>query len=384
MKKLLKMLCLGVFMFSCAEDDITPLENNRRATEDNAIYRVANPNSDAFCDFKLLENEGRCWNGDLTVYEDCHYNLLFTRYGNGWTGSDASYSVSISSDKILWMFGDTFLGTVRADRTRNPTGLVRNTLVLQEGDLLTTYHSGPISNPRAFISPQEPDEWYWPLDATTFENEIHWMLGRLGNTGEGGNWSFEYRGFDLAILNTSDLTIKTVSTKIDDPDISFGSCLVEDEDYTYLYGISTRPLQKRAHLARVQGRNLTQPWSFYDGANWIDTPSDYVIAKAVSDQFSVLKDGGQYYLITHEIIFGDRIFIAESDTPTGPFLNRRILYCTPETSGNIFTYNTFAHPEIATEGELRLSYNINSFDFSDLFKNADLYRPKFIRIDNWK
>ena len=384
MAKIFRIMFLGVIILTCAEEELIPIQNTTRAIKDNGIYHLGDSKSDAFCDFKTLGNEQGCWNDDLTVFEDCHYNLLFTRYGNGWTGSDATYSVPLANGKILWMFGDTFLGTVKADRTREPTGLLRNTLVLQEGDHLTTHFTGPSNNPRAFVSPQQADEWYWPLDATTYENEIHWMLGRLGNTNEGGNWSFEYRGFDLAVMDLADLSIKSVETKVDDPDISYGSCLIEDDDYTYLYGISTRPLQKRAHIARVEGRNLSKPWSFYNGTSWIETPSSYVIANGVSDQFSVIKDGGIFYLITHEIIFGDRIFIAESKSPTGPFLNRRILYCTPETSGSIFTYNTFAHPELATEGELRLSYNINSFNFPDLFTNADLYRPKFIRIDHWK
>jgi hypothetical protein len=74
----------------------------------------------------------------------------------------------------------------------------------------------------------------------------------------------------------------------------------------------------------------------------------------------------------------------EASSPTGPFENKRVLYCTPESSDVIFTYNSFVHPELSDEGELRISYNINSFDFSLLFKNADYYRPKFIRIDHWR
>ena len=179
-------------------------------------------------------------------------------------------------------------------------------------------------------------------------------------------------------------SIERVVPKISDPDISYGSCLLEDGDYIYIYGISTRPFRKRAHVARAPSGNLLAEWTFFDGTTWVDQPSEFVIQQGVSDQFSVIKDGGVYYLITHEIIFGKKIFIAESDSPVGPFNRIRVLYCTPESGGNIFTYNAFAHPELSENGELRLSYNINSFDFADIFKNVDLYRPRFISVENWK
>ena len=384
MTKSLHICLVAILMSNCVSEEIIPIQQDANQLKDQSNYVIDSSQSDIFCDFKLIDGPTRCWSQDIQVYHDCHYDLLFTRYGNGWTGSDATYSMPLPDGRIMWMFGDTFLGTVKADRSREPGPLLRNSLVIQRGDELVTLYKTQDGDPSAFISPEDPSEWYWPLDATLHRDEIHFMLGRLGSTGAGGNWSFEYRGFDLAILSAADFSIQSVQVKIDHPDISYGSCLLEDSDYTYLYGISTRPLQKRAHIARVSGTDLRASWEFFDGKNWIDQPSGFVIQEGVSDQFSVIKDGGKYYLITHEIIFGDRIFLAESDGPTGPFRNRRTLFCTPETGGDIFTYNTFVHPELSTSGELRVSYNINSFDFSDLFENADLYRPRFLRIDGWR
>ena len=74
----------------------------------------------------------------------------------------------------------------------------------------------------------------------------------------------------------------------------------------------------------------------------------------------------------------------ESDFPTGPWHSKKTVYCTPETGGDVFTYNSFVHPELSINDELIISYNINSFDFWSLFDNADLYRPKFIKVENWQ
>ena len=146
----------------------------------------------------------------------------------------------------------------------------------------------------------------------------------------------------------------------------------------------TKGLSKTAHIARAPEGNLQNTWSFFDGQNWVDKPSNFVIAKNISDQFSVIKEAGTFYLITHEPYFSRKIQIMQSDSPVGPWTNRRTIYCTPENTDQIFTYNSFVHPELSENGELRVSYNINSFNFNDLFKNADLYRPKFVRIDNWQ
>lgn len=373
----------AICILGCIQEEWPTLDQSNKDPSDQGIYTSDTQNSDSYCDFEMITNP-RCWTSEVQVSHDCHYNLLFTRYGNGWTGADATYSTPLPDGRILWMFGDTFLGTVRADRSRPGSPLLRNSLVIQDGDELVTKYQMDQGKPTSFISPTREDQWYWPLDATVFQNELHFLLGRLTQTQADGMWSFAYVGFDLAILSLDDFSVKSLQTKVSNPDISYGSCLWEDDDYTYIYGISTRPFQKRAHVARVAGRDLRQTWEFFNGTHWTEEPSNYVIAEGVSDQFSIFKNEGIYYIVTHEIIFGDKIFIAQSPSPTGPFSNRKTLYCTPESGGNIFTYNSSVHPELSENDELRISYNINSFDFGDLFENADLYRPRFIKVENWK
>mgnify|MGYP006919341302 CR=1 FL=1 len=56
-----------------------------------------------------------------------------------------------------------------------------------------------------------------------------------------------------------------------------------------------------------------------------------------------------------------------------------MLYATPEIDKNIFTYNAVAHPQFYENGDLLISYNVNSFEFADLFRDATIYRPRFVR-----
>lgn len=384
MRRLIKVILLFSIFITCVKEDLIPTGAANKNLSDTGIYMVDSIQSDAFCQFRLLNRTNQCWTDEVTVYEDCHYNLLFTRYGNGWTGSDATYSLVLPDGRIMWMFGDTFLGSVTAERTRSDALFIRNSMMIQDGDQMTTLHGGTTSAPKAFIIPSTSKNWYWPLDATIHNGKIQWLLGELGSNGTGGAWDFAYRGFDLAILNPTTFEVESIERKIESPEISYGSCVLEDEDFIYIYGIRTKGLNKTVHVARAAAGNLANDWNFWDGGKWINDPSDFVIAKNVSDQFSMIKQDDIYYLITHEPYFSNKIQIMQSDTPTGPWFNRRTIYCTPENTSQIFTYNSFVHPELSESGELRISYNINSFNFSDLFSNVDLYRPKFIRIDHWR
>jgi hypothetical protein len=374
----------GFFLQSCSLE-----EDSLQINADKELIDTGNYSYDMTpdCPFSAKVPQGNsagCWEEDFHVSIDCHYNLLFTRYGNGWTGGDATYSIDLADGRILWLFGDTFLGTVHGDRSREGGKLIRNTFVVQQGDELVTMYKGTPEAPQAYISPLNSNEWYWPLDGTVINGELQLLLGRFGTDGTGGMWDFHYVGIDMASISLPDLVVKDIKPVQESGEISYGSCVLEDDAYIYIYGITTVWLNKFAHVARSPGGDLKNEWEYFDGQNWISEPSSYPIHSGVSDQFSVIRDNGKYYLITHKIIFGGEILIFESDAPEGPWSNERTLYCTPESGGNIFTYNSFVHPELSETGELRISYNINSFEFSDLFENADNYRPKFVHIENWR
>jgi hypothetical protein len=206
----------------------------------------------------------------------------------------------------------------------------------------------------------------------------------MGRSGVGGMWDFHLESTDLVVISPGDFSIDTQFVRVDDDRIFWGAAVMEDDDYTYIYGLEDVNPDKFLHVARVAGGNLLDPWEFYNGSGWQDSPANHRVRNHVSNQFAVFREGGKYYLLTQEVIFGSRIFLYESDSPKGPWTNERVLYCTPESGGNIFTYNAFAHPEQSIDGDLLITYNVNSFVFGDLFDDVNNYRPRFVRIKNWK
>jgi len=357
-----------------------------RTPEDTGIYDLSDlGGSGDLCEPVFIENNGGCWDQQVDAYLDCHHDSLFSRYGGGWTGADATYSIKLSNGQTAWLFGDTFLGTVNPDGSR-PGGIpfLNNTIVLTRGASFNTLYGGTEEQPTAFVVPPEPDDWYWPHDPTIHDGKMQLLLAHMGRSGSGGMWDFHLKSVDLAIISLPDFTIESLEVRVVSDEIYWGAAIMEDDEYTYIYGIEDDNLNKFVHVARVAGGDLRLPWEYYNGTDWEDQPTGYTIKDATSNQFSVFKNGGKYYLMTQAIIFGSELYLIESDSPVGPWENRKTLYCTPESGGNIFTYNAFVHPEQSKGDDLFISYNVNSFEFGDVFTDVNNYRPRFVRVQNWK
>ncbi len=367
MKKL-QFFCLLLilsFFFGCEDSNIY-------IPEDEGPVIIVEP---------ILCEQNNCWHSDFYVCKNEYLNNLFTRT-QGFTGGDATYSTKLPNGKQLWFFGDSFIDQVSENGTRPSFRLINNCLVLQDGEALTTYHGGTSVSPQAFATPPESNRWYWPGDATSTNDTLYVFMQEFGND-TGGAWDFYRTSIDLLKMNPETLDIYKNQRIFENPEITFGSAILEDDNYTYLYGVKAIGTDKHLHIARTD-ETLNQEWEYFDGIDWTTTVQNSVsLFHNVSEQFSVFKDNRIYYLLTQHHIFGAEIKIHKSTSPTGPWDAGKIIYCTPETGGNIFTYNAFAHPEIQQDS-LVISYNINSFDYTDLLDDANNYRPYFIKVGNWR
>ncbi|GAB3908911.1 hypothetical protein GCM10028803_45510 [Larkinella knui] len=329
---------------------------------------------------------------------DEQYNHFFTRY-DGWTGGDGVYSTRLPDGRIVWTFGDTFLGLVKSDRTRlaSQNEMVRNAVMIQTGetfDSFKTLNQGA-STPKAgqtyFTHAKQKGgkDWYWPLDATVYNVKLQVLLSHIEKTGSGA-WDFKNASIDIAICSLTTGTVeKIIANKYQGP-WGYGGAVCEAADgYTYLYGVIHGNLTTNVVVARAPKGDLTGNWQYWNGSQWGSQPNDYSIYKDASDQFSVFQSGTRYYLFTQEIVFGRRLFLSESSSPIGPWTAKRLLYTVPpeQGTGKVFTYNALVHPELSRNGDLMISYCVNATDFADHFNSpgsADRYRPYFIRVKDWQ
>lgn len=352
--------------------------------------------------YRFLNNTNNLWDMNIQVYEDIEYDYFFTRYSKGWTGADGTYSINIgniSCPKIMWFFGDTLYGNVFPNRTRSlPLRMLRNTMVIQNKNSFESFISYPnyTSFDNAYFKASNQDEWYWPGSAIAVGSYPYkYIRVFLFHLKFSGFNAFDgiFLGMDMAIIDLSDMNVINI-TNFYIGDITYGSTVLEENDYLYIYGISTYPpyLEKSVHVSRINKYTFSQ-LEEWNGVKWCSNISKngtqaYSIFSSAAEQFRVFKshsNANKYYLVSQEIVFSPKIFIVESLFPTGPFYNKRILYATPYSfeKDRIMTYNSYVHidsPKKIDKDELFISYNIASLNSTN---NADLYRPRFIRVLNW-
>jgi hypothetical protein len=206
-----------------------------------------------------------------------------------------------------------------------------------------------------------------------------------------GMWGFEWRGTWIGSYTLPDLSEAGLVRLRDhsETDIHFGHAVYEDASHIYVYGAGNG----QPHAARYRRGEVTGDWEYFDGTGWqeeitnaapMTTVSNAGPTEAIngSEQFSVFRLDDLFVLLTQLGSFSGDIVSFTSEAPTGPWENKTKLYTTPlpDSSDNLFTYNALAHPQFTEDGMLLISYNTNSHVLMDHFRDATLYRPRFVRI----
>jgi hypothetical protein len=322
-----------------------------------------------------------------------YYENLFIRSDTGYTGGDGTYSTVLPDGRIAWVFGDTFIGGVAPGRTRQPRVplYIRNSLVIQDGDSLRTLYHGTYEHPASFVIPEPESEgqqairedsvWFWPGDVYVENGEMVLFLSKF-NQVDTGMWGFNWLGtyvarYSLPVIEELEIILIPYSLE---NHVHYGHAVCQAGGYTYVYGAR----EGKPHAARYRSGQIRGPWEFFDGREWCDDPS---ITSAMGDidgseQFSVFRLKDRYVLVTQMGGISPDICSFTSETPYGPWSNRQLLYSTPlpENNKNLFTYNALAHPHLLKDGEILISYNTNSMVLGDHFRDAYIYRPRFITV----
>ena len=361
---------------------------------------------------------------DLAVELAPEWTALFDRE-HDWTGADGIFSIPLngreigaghdSESRTLILFSDTAIGGVGAAGERlEGTKLVNNTLAVLRGtapepDRIEFFWGGRItSEPAAIFAPETPDardeEWYWLGDGVAIGDKVHILAIRMRKT-EAAVFGFATSGVNLLSLDLALAHPFGNQQQRDTPffrepegehgDMTFGSGILVNTEaagapnpdgFIYVYGVWNDP-SKKLLAARVRPAAFTDfdAWRFWDGDGWsaqLDDASP--TTDQISNELSVspLADG-RYILVFHVGGITADVGVRFGDSPVGPFGDIHTIYHTPEpsTDPETFVYNAKAHPHLSRPGELLISYNVNTFDFwGDFFRDADIYRPRFIRL----
>lgn len=319
-----------------------------------------------------------------------------------WIGGDAADSVALGGGRILWLFGDSYLGSEEGARRKIVT-MIRNALAIQEGTAperprLRFFTGDSLRQPRAFFRPDKK-EWVWPCrGGLRTAAGLYVFLPRFRLvTRRPDGFGFEMDGMILAkISNPNDspgrwkIRFFCIPWSMHDTQgrgRSFGNPLRGPDGLIYCPGIEDVPGDRHLLMARTASESLEDfgAWEFYKAGRWTHRPQDAArLCNHVGAEFSLswkpaLKS---YLLVTTENGLSDRIVARTAPRPWGPWNNAVTLYRAPEPARDrsLFCYAGKEHPELARRGdEIVLSYVCNA-DTRKIELNPTLYRPEFVRV----
>lgn len=332
---------------------------------------------------------------------DTQRTAAFTAYansgdgGDGWSGADSTYSVKLPGGRLAWVFSDTFLGPVAADGTRPESSpFINNSIVIERatGDL-STVHGGTSQAPQALVPPPDDSHWYWFGAAVSDPSGGSMSVVALEFQKFGpGIWDW---GWDSNHLATFDTTTWKLTSLVDLPSsagVQWSAWIEQVGADRYVYGVEDLGLDKYLHIAKVTGGDLADPaaWSYWTGTGWSSKESDSVrVMNGVANEHSVARFRDGYLMVTQDTreLFSNKIVGYVSCSPVGPFREIGTLATMPEVGpngsyhdGNIFAYNAHEHPELRKGSTLEITYNVNSFDNTQLYRDASIYRPRFLTV----
>jgi hypothetical protein len=293
--------------------------------------------------------------------------------GEGWTGGDASWSVRLPDGRTAWLFGDTFLGGVDAAGHRDPSStMVRNSIVVEE-------RGGSMRTQNSLVPGESDEDWYWPGPPVVGRGMLQVPMAHMARTGA-GPWDFKVAGTSLALFDLPGLKLRSIRPLPTPPGVNMASAAVTSGRFTYVYGTRDAwPAGKDAFVARVRAGDLRGRWAYWTGTSWSEQPADAApVAHGVSDQFSVLRNGSRWALVTQVPLSND-IVAFSATAPQGPWARTGTIAAIPKIP-HAFTYNATVHPEYSRGRTLVVGYNVNGDAMSDVFADAALYRPRFMTV----
>jgi Domain of unknown function (DUF5005) len=362
----------------------------------------------AFCVsvFASLPLVGQCTlpGPPSTGTPDSTFDAYATQNGPGWTGGDGTYSLPLPDGTNLWMWSDSYIGTV------DPVSRLRKNYLFTAHNSLTILNQatgewttvGYPPKTTSYFVPSNKNNWFWQgtgfvTQPSAGKYQVNIML--LEWTG-----IYQLVGHSIATLSWPSLAIRSITPVAGlDTSIEWGTKVLHIGNYFYIYGLKDPGTNtKTPYIARtVSIYNLTDAskWQFWNATQgkWLAGESNATAmhgVAAITPEYSVDQmsyNGGTFYLMTgidplHPAFpLWDAVTTWYSCSPQGPWSHKTTVYTAPEAgangckAGTLVAYNAKAHTEFTNGDGILMSYNVNANSSNDLVC-ADDYKPRFIRV----
>lgn len=322
-------------------------------------------------------------------------NLLFKKDAR-WLGGDGASSVDLGQGRVLWLFGDSFIGR-DASRDRFDAFIVRNSIAVQQGydpssASITFYWNESDEGPRAFF-PGTGTRWLWPGSGIRIGGKV--LLFFMEIEESGSEFGFEPRGWKAAFIENPDSDpsgwlIRWLEVPQNEFDVMVGSGGALGKDgYLYVFGTDAKRYDvyvTRWDLAPVARGDLSDPqWWGAESGEWISQaelegePSPIFSKGQVECTVHYSPALRLFLQIQTGPLYEPDMMCRWAPSVTGPWSEPRPFHRPREfyTPGMLI-YAGKAHPALAG-GDVVFTYNVNSLETEQVLRDQDIYYPFFLR-----
>ncbi len=324
-------------------------------------------------------------------------DLLFRRDPQ-WLGSDAAYSVSLGSDRILWLFGDSWIGSGGSPH-RSDARLVSNTIGIQRGadpsHAAIQFYWGrtPRGLPRAFFTPPDGRR-LWPAHGIRLGEQL--LLFFLEVSPSSDPLGFRIAGSTALRIANPDAPPATWRLQwlflppARWPIVVGSGGVLTEGGYLYAFSPWEGPGDHPVYLARwalsdAAAGDLLHPEWWCGNAAWLPDSSLAAPPAPLFDnaqtEFSVHHDSASGdYLQFQSLGFGPAVLgMRRAPALVGPWSAVDTTYWPPELRRpHILIYAAKAHPELQG-ADLILTYATN-LPFALQRLDSTVYYPRFVRL----
>jgi hypothetical protein len=339
-----------------------------------------------------------------SAYQAAFNNLRKTY--TEWASADGAVPVPIDGGRVLWMFGDTYVGKVGSSGNITPPDvLVNNSFVLQTGACFKPLMGGaPLARTNKIPNPTT-GQFYWPASGIMDGGGLQIFMLRVQSAGSA--LGFQILGMEVATFSLSSFN-KGGSTSVPwQSSKSFGQANFSDGTHVYFYGSynagesngSGSP-EQRHYVARAlvgQVKNIGS-WEYWNGTDWtVNNPGAAVPmtfepgtpavdgyqldGPAGGFSMTAAPAGADYaYLGTAKLLdaFSADVSVFTADNPWGPWTYRGKVADT--NFPGLSTYSAFTHLALpgAPSPISAFSTNDQPFDTADQPVTISVYGPRFV------
>jgi hypothetical protein len=317
-----------------------------------------------------------------------------------WLGGDAAFSVELGSERVLWLFGDSFVVPAAARGAasdRRAARMIRNSIALQQGaDLASAafdLHAGRdrAGEPAAFFE-GGPGHWLWPAHGLRVGASLVIFLHRIVADATAAPLGFRPDGVEARrISNPDDAPSAWRIEAIDVPAIEgaglIGAALLREGEYVYAFGVrdpGDRALTLvRFSAARFERGDLLGP-EVWTGTAFTAGAAAAALLAPVATELSVTRSAEGYALVYSDG-FGDApLALRFAAALTGPFsepVKLAVPHGLPRRDG-LLVYAGKAHAGVRAPAARRCTlvatYATNTLDAERLLEDLSLYYPRVL------